>query len=74
MPAPRVYFSKHVRELTTFSDMWLWQLERRGQFPKRFKLNPEAKFGRVAWVADEVDAWLAARIAVRDQGAAPAAA
>jgi prophage regulatory protein len=47
-----------------------WRLERQGKFPKRFKIgDPDAINGRVAWSRDEVLAWLAARMAARDEAA-----
>lgn len=32
----------------------IWRLERAGQFPKRLSISP----GRVAWVREEVEAWV----------------
>jgi prophage regulatory protein len=43
----------------------LWRLERDGKFPKRVRVSP----GRVAWVADEIDAYLAERVADRAHAA-----
>jgi prophage regulatory protein len=37
-----------------YSRSHLWRLEAEGRFPKRVKLGS----GRVAWIADEVDAYL----------------
>lgn len=39
------------------------RLEKSGRFPQRVHLGP----GKVGWVATEVDAWLAERIAERDE-------
>jgi prophage regulatory protein len=44
----------------------LSRLERAGKFPKRVRVGNNQS-GRVAWVASEVDAWFAARVAERDQ-------
>jgi prophage regulatory protein len=49
-----------------FSKPHLYRLEKEGKFPKRFPLGANS----VAWVKEEVDQWLADRIASRD--AAPA--
>jgi len=38
------------------------RLEAAGQFPKRVRLGA----CRVAWVADEVEAWIEERVAIRD--------
>jgi prophage regulatory protein len=40
----------------------LGRLERRGEFPKRVRIGPNT----VDWVAEEIDAWLAARAAERE--------
>lgn len=52
----------------TLSIVSLWRLEREGKFPKRFNLSAN----RVAWLASEVDAWIAERVAERGKPA-PAA-
>ena len=46
----------------------LWELERQGNFPKRFALNPAAswRFGQKGWYFDEVMLWIEARGASRD--------
>jgi len=44
----------------------LWRLERVGKFPKRVQLSP----GRHGWVEAEIDAFIAERIAARDEKAA----
>ena len=45
-----------------WSDAHLGRLEKAGVFPRRVKLAP----GTVAWSEEEVDAFLAARVAERD--------
>jgi len=59
LPVPARYSKPHLR-----------LLEKHGKFPKRVILSPF----RVAWVEDEIKAWIAARIAARDAGGAQAAA
>lgn len=49
-----------------YSKAQLWRLWSAGKFPKPVKLSAS----RNAWRADEVDAWIEARIAARDQAAA----
>jgi prophage regulatory protein len=44
----------------------LWRLERAGRFPKRVSLTP----GRHGWVEAEIDAFIAERIAARDEKSA----
>jgi prophage regulatory protein len=53
-----------------YSKPHLRRLEHNNQFPKRVQLSPL----RVAWVEDEVKAWLTARIAARDKAATKTAA
>jgi prophage regulatory protein len=58
------------KQLTRLHTTTRWRLERQGKFPKRFKIgDPDAINGRVAWSRDEVLAWLAARMAARDEAA-----
>jgi prophage regulatory protein len=42
------------------------RLVKDGLFPKPVQLGP----GRIAWLEDEVDAWIAARAAARNNSAA----
>jgi prophage regulatory protein len=49
-PAGVHFVRKHIRDL-----------ELRGEFPQRFKLGEKS----VAWVAEEVDAWVDAKIRAR---------
>ena len=59
------------KQLTRLHTTTRWRLERRGKFPKRFKIgDPDAINGRVAWSRAEVLAWLAARMAARGEVAA----
>ena len=50
----------------TYSRAQLWRLWTTGKFPKPVKLSQS----RNAWVASEVDDWIAARVAERDGAAA----
>ncbi|MFC3725460.1 helix-turn-helix transcriptional regulator [Neoaquamicrobium sediminum] len=52
---------------TTLSRTTLWQKVKRGEFPKPIGLGDGI---RKAFVASEVDAWIAARVAERDEVAA----
>ena len=45
------------------------QLEKIGQFPRRFKLTlGSGQQGAVGWLADEIDNWIRERVATRDEG------
>jgi prophage regulatory protein len=50
-----------VRRRTGLANSSLYDLIRRGEFPKPFRLSA----GRVAWVEAEVDTWLRNRLAER---------
>ena len=46
-----------------FSRQHLYRLIKQGLFPRPIKLNTG---GRNAWLADEIDSWITARISERD--------
>jgi prophage regulatory protein len=50
----------------TYSKPTLWRKERAGTFPKRVPVGA----ARYAYVEEEIDAWVAALIASRDNAAA----
>ena len=54
---------KRVREKTGLPLSSLYDLMARGEFPKPVPLSER----RVAWLLDEVDAWIEQRIAERNQ-------
>ena len=57
---PAVYRATDLlRRGIPFTAMHLYRLEAAGKFPKRFKIIEGGQ--SVAWVAAEVDAWMAAR-------------
>jgi predicted DNA-binding transcriptional regulator AlpA len=57
------------RELTRLHPSTRQRLEKRGQFPKSFKIgDPTAINGRKAWSRSEIMAWLANRMAARLPG------
>ena len=49
-----------VVKKTGLSYPTIWRKERAGDFPRRRRLGPNA----VAWVDDEIDAWIKSRLAV----------
>lgn len=60
MPTPviiRCIRREELRRLVPLGDTTIYEMERRGEFPRRFNLTPRC----VAWSFDEVQAWLAAR-------------
>jgi prophage regulatory protein len=58
---PRILRKPQVLARLGLSDTTLWRLMRAGKFPRPLRLSP----GSVGWLADEVDAWIAARAAER---------
>ena len=53
-----------IHRITGFSDVTIRGLERDGNFPRRFRLNPDGK--QVGWLATEVQNWIEARAASRE--------
>ncbi len=48
-----------IHRITGFSDVTIRDMEKKGLFPRRFKLNPQGK--QVGWLETEVRSWLEAR-------------
>ncbi|MGX5845155.1 helix-turn-helix transcriptional regulator [Mesorhizobium sp. ArgA1] len=46
-----------LREMVPLADSTIYEMEQRGEFPRRFALTPRC----VVWDLSEVQAWLAAR-------------
>jgi prophage regulatory protein len=46
-----------LREMVPLADSTIYEMEMRGEFPRRFALSPRC----VVWDLAEVEAWLAAR-------------
>lgn len=60
----RLVFERERASLTGLSRPWWYCLERRGQVPRRIKLSER----RVAWYLSELQEWIRARAAMRDDG------
>ncbi len=52
--ARRVIRKRELLKMIPLSDVTVWRLEKKGEFPKRFTLGGRA----VGWFADEIDEWL----------------
>lgn len=61
----RVLRLPQVRERTGLSKMTIGRLEKAGGFPKRIRLGENS----VGWAEHEIEAWLAGKLAERDQAA-----
>lgn len=53
----RMIRRRELRELVPLADTTIYELEQRGEFPKRFHLTPRC----VVWSLAEVEAWIVAR-------------
>lgn len=51
---------KELREIVPLADSTIYEMEQRGQFPRRFALTPRC----VVWDLAEVEAWLESRRAM----------
>lgn len=60
---PRTIRRPELRAIVPLADSTIYEMERRGDFPRRFALSPRC----VVWDLAEVEAWLAER--KRDQQA-----
>ena len=54
-----------VKRLTALSRSTIYFLEAKGEFPTRIALGPRT----IVWDSDEVEAWIAERLADRDKDA-----
>lgn len=48
---------QQLREIVPLADSTIYEMEQRGEFPRRFVLTPRC----VVWDLSEIQAWLAAR-------------
>ncbi|AGK57105.1 prophage CP4-57 regulatory [Hyphomicrobium denitrificans 1NES1] len=54
---PRTIRRQQLREMVPLADSTIYEMEQRGEFPRRFALSPRC----VVWDLSEVEAWLASR-------------
>jgi prophage regulatory protein len=57
MSIKRTIRRQRLRELVPLADSTIYEMEQRGEFPRRFALSPRC----VVWDLSEVEAWLATR-------------
>ena len=56
-PLRRTIKKPELHQMVPLADSTIWEMEQRGQFPRRFLLTPRC----VVWDLAEVEAWLALR-------------
>lgn len=56
-PIRRTIRRTQLREMVPLADTTIYELEQRGEFPRRFNLTPRC----VVWDLSEVEAWIEAR-------------
>lgn len=56
-PIKRTIRRHQLREMVPLADSTIYEMEQRGEFPRRFALSPRC----VVWDLAEVEAWLASR-------------
>lgn len=56
-PLRRTIKKRELHQMVPLADSTIWEMERRGEFPKRFLLTPRC----VVWDLGEVEAWLELR-------------
>src|SRR3546814_12608772 len=58
-PIGRTIRRQQLREMVPLADSTIYEMEQRGEFPRRFALTPRC----VVWDLAEVEAWLTERLA-----------
>lgn len=56
-PLRRTIKKPELRQMVPLADSTIWEMEQRGQFPRRFLLTPRC----VVWDLAEIEAWLKLR-------------
>lgn len=64
--ADKILRLPEVSQTVGFSRSHLWRLVKQGKFPQPIPLGPNSR----GWLESEVQAFIAARVADRDSGAA----
>ena len=61
---PELIIANEITKLIPYSQNHLRRLEAQGNFPKRIRIGAN----RVAWLREEIDRWIEARVAARNGG------
>lgn len=62
-PVAQLVTMSVLLEIVPFSRQHILRLEKRGRFPRRIRLGDN----RVAWLRSEIEQWIDARVAERDE-------
>jgi prophage regulatory protein len=57
LPFRRTIRRRELRQIVPLADTTIYEMEQRGEFPRRFRLTPRC----VVWDLEEVEAWVEAR-------------
>ena len=61
---PELILTSEIAQRIPYSQNHLRRLEAKGSFPKRVRIGAN----RVAWVRQEIDSWIEARLNARNRG------
>lgn len=61
---PRIISWQTLRTMVPYTRQHILRLEGKGKFPRRVQVGAN----RVGWLLSEIEAWISARVAVRDEG------
>jgi prophage regulatory protein len=65
LPFRRTIRRQELRQIVPLAETTIYEMERRGEFPRRFNLTPRC----VVWDLAEVEAWIEERKQTRQSGA-----
>jgi prophage regulatory protein len=57
LPLRRTIRRRQLREMVPLADSTIYEMEQRGEFPRRFPLSPRC----IVWDVAEIEAWLERR-------------
>ena len=61
---PELILTSEIAQRIPYSQNHLRRLEAKGSFPKRIRIGAN----RIAWVREEIDSWIEARLNARNGG------
>lgn len=64
MTVDKILRKPEIEEITGFTERHVRDMEAAGNFPRRFRPDPDSR--SVGWLASEVSKWMAGRAATRE--------